>query len=272
MTAKEQKPSAFSAGQLEAICKALADTHTGLTGSEIGHALRQIGVADQDQSATKWKRLFNALAQRQNADGSGERVLAFIHTALEPSRYAGNQPAFQARRGAVNVPLAFCGLQYAEDGRFRRCAPATTPSEAEARANRLRTVLSQRNVDPDVLIFCRAELLQDNYFHAVLEATKSVADKIRAMTGLTTDGAELVRQALGGTDPPLRINDFTTETQKGEQRGFCNLLIGMFGVFRNPTAHAPRKEWAIEEQDALDLLSLASYSHRRLRMAKRRRP
>ena len=34
---------------------------------------------------------------------------------------------------------------------------------------------------PDVLAFCRAELLQQNYFHAVLEASKSVADKLRSL-------------------------------------------------------------------------------------------
>ena len=263
------KPPTFTSGQLEAICKALADTETGLTGSEIGHSLEQIGVTDLEPIATKWKRLYAALADRQNRDGSGDRVLAFVHIALEPSRYAGNQQVFQLRRDAVNVPLAFCGLRYGEDGKFRRCEPAATLSEAETRANRLRALLEQRGVDAEVLSFCRAELLQDNYFHAVLEATKSVADKLRSMTGLSTDGAELAQQALGGANPPLRINELSTETQRGEQRGFCNLLVGMFGLFRNPMAHAPRSGWPMGEQDALDLLSLASYVHRRLRRAER---
>jgi hypothetical protein len=38
----------------------------------------------------------------------------------------------------------------------------------------------------------------------------------------------------------------------------------MFGTFRNVTAHAPKITWPINEQDALDLLSLVSYLHRRL--------
>jgi uncharacterized protein (TIGR02391 family) len=125
-------------------------------------------------------------------------------------------------------------------------------------------------VHPDVLTFCRAELVQDNYFHAVLEATKSVAAKIRSLTTLTADGADLVQQALGGTDPLLRINPFTSDTHKGEQRGFANLLVGLFGTFRNPTAHAPKNEWPVSEEDALDLMCLASYAHRRLGGAKRR--
>jgi hypothetical protein len=58
-------------------------------------------------------------------------------------------------------------------------SPATI-DEAKVRANRLRSELERRHVHSDVLAFCRAELLQENYFHAVLEATKSVSEKIRA--------------------------------------------------------------------------------------------
>jgi hypothetical protein len=49
--------------------------------------------------------------------------------------------------------------------------------EAQARADDLRAELARRQAHPDVLRICRAELLQQNYFHAVLEACKSVADK-----------------------------------------------------------------------------------------------
>ena len=43
-----------------------------------------------------------------------------------------------------------------------------------------------------------------------------------------------------------------------------NLLRGMFGTFRNVTALAPKVTWPIPRQDALDLLSLVSYMHRRI--------
>jgi uncharacterized protein (TIGR02391 family) len=43
-----------------------------------------------------------------------------------------------------------------------------------------------------------------------------------------------------------------------------NLLKGLFGTFRNTTAHAPKITWDIEEQDALDILSMVSLVHRRL--------
>jgi Protein of unknown function (Hypoth_ymh) len=62
----------------------------------------------------------------------------------------------------------------------------------------------------------------------------------------------------------LAVSTLRTDTEKSEQTGFANLLKGMFGTFRNPTGHAPKVTWKIEEQDALDLLSLVSYLHHRL--------
>ena len=35
-------------------------------------------------------------------------------------------------------------------------------------------------------------------------------------------------------------------------------------MFRNPTAHEPKVDWEISEQDALEILGIISYCHRRL--------
>lgn len=43
-----------------------------------------------------------------------------------------------------------------------------------------------------------------------------------------------------------------------------NLLKGVFGTFRNTTAHAPKITWEVNEQDALDTLSMISLIHRKL--------
>lgn len=147
---------------------------------------------------------------------------------------------------------------------MRPVTQARTLTEAQERAGRLRKELLQRKVHPDVLQFCRAELLHENYFHAVFEAAKSVAQKVRDRTGLTGGGADIVDKAFGLSSPLLAINTLRTETEQSEQKGFANLLKGMFGTFRNVTAHAPKVTWPIPEQDALDLLSLVSYMHRRL--------
>lgn len=115
-----------------------------------------------------------------------------------------------------------------------------------------------------VLDYCRAELIEENYFHAVLEATKGVAERIRQLTDLHSDGADLVTEAFAIKSPILALNPLVTETEKSEQKGFTNLLIGIFGAIRNPLAHAPKAVWPMTDQDALDILTLISFVHRRL--------
>ena len=249
---------------LEAICAVIGDTSGGLTGSEIGRLLSRCGIDDPLPGMTKRVRLFEALRAKQNRDDCANNVLAFVQTALDPARFLGRHDEFERFRGDVNEALAFCGLHVGVDGKIKAVGQARTLTEAQERAGRLRNELVLRRVHPDVLQFCRAELLQENYFHAVFEATKSVAQKIRDKTGLTGDGADLVDKAFGFTHPILAVNTLRTDTEQSEQRGFVNLLKGMFGTFRNVTAHAPKITWPIREEDALDLLSLVSYLHRRL--------
>jgi uncharacterized protein (TIGR02391 family) len=136
-------------------------------------------------------------------------------------------------------------------------------------ASRLHAALVGRAAHAEVLTVCRAELLQDDYFHAVLEAMKGIMSRIRTMSGLTGAGAELVQQAFalnGG--PVLAINALATDREKGEQQGFANLLTGLFGTIKNPLARDPKVEWDMSEQDALDILTMASLIHRKLDRAR----
>ena len=261
---KQPKELPFSPGQVERIARALADTRLGLTGTEIGHALAKARIPDIDPQNSKWKRLYNALVTQQGRSGTGICVVNFIHHALEPARYVGEEEVFEQRREEVNNVLAFRGLRFSPEGRFERIAKARTLREAEMRANKLREKLKQRDVHEDVLDFCRAELLEDNYFHAVLEAVKSIDTKLKKRVGLDMDGADLYDAALGGSAPRLQINSLLNKSQRSEQSGFLNLLKGLYGTFRNPTAHEARIEWVMSEEDALDLLSIASYAHRRV--------
>lgn len=254
----------FQSQSLEAICKVLADTEKGLSGAQIGYLLQDIRVTDANPEMTKWKRLFNALAIAQKKHNVGNHTIMFINRAMNPVSYARDVESFNWRRTELNVVLAFTGFQVREDGQVIRCNRETTISGARNRANRLHETLESRNVHPKVLEYCRAELLEENYFHAVLEATKSVAQRIRDLSGLTSDGADLINEAFSIKNPILRLNQLDTETQKSEQKGFSNLLIGLFGAIRNPVAHAPKIAWPMSEIDALDIMTFISYVHRKL--------
>ena len=201
--------------------------------------------------------------------GVGNNVAAFIIKAMAPVRYSAHPDEFERRRGGLNVPLGFVGLQLQPDGTLAHRTVSRTLNDARNRERELRRLLAARGVHPDVLDACRAELLVDNYFHAVLEAVKSLAEKLRQRTGIDQDGSGLVDSAFlaglsGGALPPLAFNSLQTETHRGEQRGIAGMMKGVFSTFRNPTAHEPKNKWPINETDALDILTMVSYLHRRV--------
>jgi uncharacterized protein (TIGR02391 family) len=254
----------FTASQLQAIADALGDTSEGLTGSEIGHLLTVCGMSYPCPSLTKRHRLYNAFAENQNTRKDRSAILAFIRKSMKPELYAREPERYEPMRANLNRALLFAGLAMDATGALTKSEAARTLTEAERRAAELRNDLEIRNVHPDVLRFCRQELLVENYFHAVLEATKSVANKLRDRTGLTEDGAKLADQVFGGETPPLVINSFQTESEKSEQRGFVNLVKGAFGLFRNTTAHVPKIAWAVNRSDAEEAFSLLSMIHKRI--------
>ena len=201
----------------------------------------------------------------RNTYGRGvHRFHAGFLDYAKPASYARQPERYEPMRAKLNRALAFAGLAVDDSGTLISVEQARTLSDAQRRANDLRTDLELRSVHPDVLRFCREELLADNYFHAVLEAAKSVADKLRQRTGLSDDGATLVDRALCGDLPLLAINSLSTESERSEQRGFANLVKGVFGMFRNPTAHAPKINWAVNKADAEEVFTLLSLIHKRI--------
>lgn len=183
---------------------------------------------------------------------------------MSPVRYTQKPHILENRSFELNKILAFSGLVLGTNGKLQEITTAQTLSEAQKRAGNLYRQLLDRNTHRDILSFYRAELLQDNYFHAVFEAAKSVAEKIREKSELSSDGAKLVDEAFGGEQPLLAFNTLRTETERSEHTGFMNLLKGLFGTFRNTLAHTPKIKWAINEQDAIDMLIFASFIHRKL--------
>jgi uncharacterized protein (TIGR02391 family) len=274
MAASVTVPSQFSAAAIEEVCKVLADA---VTGPQIPNLIAPLKVPEEPGGPdTKWKRLFNAVVARQNKSKDGRALVRLVMEVMAPVRF-GSTAEFEAVRTRVNERLLLSGFEVRKDGIVVTVRAARTVEEAQQRADDLRAELTRRDVHPDVLAFCRAELLQQNYFHAVLEASKSVADKLRNLTGVTTgsasDGTRLVdTTCFPAASPQVRFNDLATEWERSEQTGIATLMKGLFSAFRNPAAHAPKVAWATSRSDALDMLTLVSMLHRRLDKAAVRRP
>ena len=110
----------------------------------------------------------------------------------------GTPQRFDALRDALNEALSFSGLEVDEGGNLNPSEKVVTLSEANERAKKLRAGLDSRNTHPEVLKYCKSELLDKNYFHAVLEAVKSIFARTRTLTGLNDDGAKLIDAVFSG--------------------------------------------------------------------------
>lgn len=111
---------------------------------------------------------------------------------MSPARYTSSPELFTRRQDGLNVALAFAGYAVNSKGQVIHTTPESTVEGALARAKRLNMALQSRGIHQEIFKYCKSELLQDNYFHAVLEAVKGLAERLRQMSGLGTDGADLV--------------------------------------------------------------------------------
>lgn len=251
---------------LEMICNIIGDTENGLTGGEIHRFLLQAQIVDTTKEGVmlaKRKNLFNSLANVQNDKKCSNNILRFIEFVLSPSRYVNNETEFERLLILVNQQLAFVGYELQKNGKYKEVNVASTISEVQIKADNLKQEIEKRNGHSQIIKYCKAELLENNYFHAVLEANKGLFQRMRDLSNIKEDGNKLIEQAFS-TNPVLIINNYQSSSEKNEHNGFCNLLKGLCAMFRNSTSHEPKIYWNITEQDALEILGIISYCHRRL--------
>lgn len=250
----------FPAAAIEKMARILGECGTG---SNIDRALERCGLADGSGVSTKWRRLDWIFTETQRRYERADEILSFIKEFLHPVTFAEDEQAFEAHRAALNRVLAFSGIEYGEDGEFRPIHPAHTIADATQRAKGVTGRLESRGIHPEVLKYCKAEIMSEDYFHALFEASKGLAQRIRELSGASGDGAKLVDTVFSMKQPILAFNSLQTETEKSEHRGFAELLKGCFAAVRNPGAHEPRILWKGED-DAADYLTLISLLHRKL--------
>ena len=250
----------FLDSSIESLAKVMGECGTG---GDISGILARRNIVDQSGVSTKWRRLHWVFLDIQRRDKCANRIIDFIRAILAPARFVGKTDKFEAHRSQLNVLLALSGLEYGADGEFRQSEVAATLTEAERRASTVQRKFQGRRLHPEVLKYCRAELMQNNYFHAVFEATKGLAQRIRDKAGVDGDGVALVNHVFLSDSPILAFNTLRTQTERSEQRGVAELLKGCFSAVRNPLAHEPKILWDGED-DAADYFTLISLLHRKL--------
>ena len=111
---------------LENICQVVADTNTGLTGTEIGRLLSDTMIPDTDPSLAKRHRLYNAFTNVQNKHQCSNNILTFLSKAMKPVRYVNKRDVFDHRLKELNKRLAFVGLKLNENAKYLKVPTASS--------------------------------------------------------------------------------------------------------------------------------------------------
>lgn len=265
----------LSSQDIKAICDILADTSAGLSKSEIHDILHHANIAAADDGCrnngltyttglNKRDWLYNCLVQKPQEIQNN--VLTFIKLALSPIRYTPKESRTKYERllEGVNKVLMLLGLTVTKKGTIEDVAQATSLDEVDERVNHLKRQLTMRGIHSEVSRFCARDILREDYFSIVFESAKGLAERVREITGLTTDGGELFQCAFSSKNPQLFFNTMRTESEKSEFQGLKELLEAIFHLVRNPAAHTPKINWKKEETNVLDVLSLISFAHKYL--------
>lgn len=267
MTVGTARIAVFDLAFTKALSEVLGQTDLpGLSNREIGQLLGQVHIS-QRPPGNKRDSLYAALHSEQVRQKCGNAAAGFVARAMHPSRYVSDHRRFTQLQDQLNEALVHFGWSVRDDGRLERRAAASTLSEGAALAGSLRSELIRRSTHGELMRYCSEELVTRSLFHATSEAAKSIPDRIRNLTGQLSDGETLYAGALGaggGTMPMILINNYQSDSDISEHKGFKNLLTGIHGHYRNPRAHSSRIDATENLADFYDAFGLFSYVHRRL--------
>jgi len=101
------------------------------------------------------------------------------------------------------------------------------------------------NIDHTIIDLLHGNIISSSYQHfksgnyrdAVLNASIAVYDLIRLRTKIDKDGSELVGHVFSLANPLLVVTEIDSESGKNDQKGFIQLLNGLYQGVRNPKAH-----------------------------------
>lgn len=263
--------------QLKAVCDVLGETSRGYTKTELTRLLQQSGielVSDGRKSngytyqlgLNKRDWLYNCLVNEVNKYHSLMRIYIFIEKALNPVAFTSeeNRMKYEYLFEGTNKALLLAGMEVTKEGKLAEVVQAKTLDEVDRRVNSLKRELYNRSIHSEVQKYCIGDYLRKDYYDAVFEAAKGLSERVRQITGLTTDGGTLFQTAFSKNDPYLFFNGLQTDSEKSEFTGLKELLEAIFHLVRNPAAHTPKVNWKVDEAKALDILTLISFAHKYL--------
>lgn len=252
----------FNVQSIETLSNILANI---LTGSKITAMLNYLNLEDTYPKDTKWIRINHAMVTSQSAFRCGNKIIEIIEYVFHPtSTWFTSLNHYNEEMSQINKCISYYGLELQSDGKVHLTESTSSKREANERYDLLKSKLSERNIHPEIMKFCTQDIVNEDYFSIIFEASKSIYDRIRNMTSVNKDGNQLINYCFNRNEPFIVFNSLTTSTEINLYEGFKNILLSIAQIGRNPRAHTP-KIYSYENLDnCLDILNLISFAHKML--------
>lgn len=250
---------------IEYVSRILAEE---LTGSKIDTMFELLNLPNFDQlergfTSTKWRRINESVLDKCKKTNSAAPFFSVIQYVVTPSTYINNPEHWKNLLKDINSQLMFYGFEVNDAGKIIKIETVESFNDAQRRLKSFTERLSAYEIHPEILKYCQNELFSDNYFHAILEASKGLLHRLRELSGLDLDGSTLVNEAFIVKNPVIVIKENKIEslTEKSAYNGLKSLLNTIVYLYRNPKAHEPKLYNPSSESDAVTAFTLMSMAH-----------
>lgn len=252
--------SSLNSQDIEFICQVLCDE---ITGSQITTMLSQFQLPIGDPTQTKWRRLSAILIDVCNQQRKVRIVFDTIEYICKPHKYIDNPEYWKTLKRNINKTLIFRGFELDDSGKIQKIEKVKTFKDAQFRLQSLEEKLENINVHPLVSKYCTKEFLEENYFHAILEASKGIFYRIRVMTGSALDSGTLIDACFNKKNPVIVINGnkLQSDEELSAYQGLKHLLMSIAQLYRNTNAHSLKLYNPNDLNDATTALTLMSLAH-----------
>ena len=252
--------SSLNSQDIELICQTLCNE---ITGSQITTMLTTFGLPIGDVTYTKWRRLSAILINACTYRRSLRPVFDSIEYVCVPSKYIDTPESWKMLKKNINKTLIFKGFELDDSGKVQKTEEVKTFKDAQVRLQSLEERLKNIDVHPLVSKYCTEELLEENYFHAILEASKGIFHRIREMTGSTLDSGRLIEECFKKSNPAIIIseNKLQSDEELSAYQGLKHLLLAIAQLYRNTNAHSLKIYNPNDLNDAITALTLMSLAH-----------
>jgi len=242
---------------LEDIARVIGDAYTG---TQLERFLAESGISPDwvppFDGGTKWVFVHDVLTTLAEGSSAQRRELRrFLGAWLDDGLHSGPSPEM---RDEILRDLARQGW-FVKHGVLVIGDPIVARRPAGAAVS---TSVRLAGLHPRIVEVARDLFEQGNRAAAVFQAYVVLNKRVRAESGLTGDGVDLMARVFRPENPVICFADLSTETGRNIQAGYHRIFMGVMAALRNPNAHELFGELA--EDEALEQLALASLLMRRL--------